>query len=136
MASDDDTFDPLEMEEILEALYSPGNYAEGEELCLHILEEVDPDWEPARLYLLLNLAALEAPEDALELIDELQDESLFEALRHLAFGLGIAAETTIYKELMACARERGLGQQLDAFLSTLEKPMARQDLNSSLQAWE
>lgn len=136
MSSQEQVFKESEAAEALEALYRPGFYAEGEALCLEILEELAPEWEPARLFLLLNLAAQNLPEDALEMVDELDDDSIFEALRHLTFGAGTPAESLVYDDLLECARERGLSQELTDFFAQVEKPMARQDLFSSLQTWD
>lgn len=133
---EEDGFNEAEMEEHLEALYRPDCYAEGEQLCLELLEDVAPDWEPARLFLLLFLAAQDAEEEALHMVDELDDESLFRALRHLAFGADTETEDLIYSDIIACAKSRGLDQQLEDFFSTFEKPMARQDVSANLSSWE
>ncbi len=108
--------DPVE--EILESYYRPDAYAQGEALCIRILEEIDPDYEPAKLFLLLNLAAQEIEAEALELLDELADHSLFEALRLLAFGEGNDTEAIIYEDLIVCAQARGLEEQLETFFDT------------------
>lgn len=122
--------------EQLDALYRPGDYAEGESLCLEILEEIDPDWEPARLYLLLYLAAQDVEEDALQLVDDLSSESLFEALKQLTFGAGTEAEELIYEDIMACLKSRGEEKELEEYFSTPEKPWARQDIQSTLSTWD
>lgn len=129
-------FDEAETEEILEGLYRPGAYHEGEVLCLEILEEIAPDWEPARLYLLLNLAALDAEEEALQMVDELADDSLFEALRHLTFGADTVAEELVFQDIIACARSRGLGDRVDEYFATRDKALGRQDIRSTLAAWD
>lgn len=129
-------FNEAEMEELLEALYRPECYEEGEALCLEILEEVDSDWQPAKLYLLLNLAALDEEEEALQMIDELESDYLFDALKQLAFGAGTDTEAMVYEDIIACARERGLNEDIDRFFSTEDQPLARQDINSSLAAWD
>lgn len=110
-------FDEDPVEEILESLYRPGAYNQGEALCIQILEDIDPDWEPAKLFLVLNWAAQEVESEALELLDELEDNSLFEALRLLAFGEGNDTEAMVYEDLILCAQARGLDEQLDSFFS-------------------
>lgn len=115
----------LEMEAILESLYSPGCYEHGEGLCLDIMEEIDPDWEPARLFLMLNLAAMDQEEEALEMVDELSDSALLRALRELAFGAGTEAEESLYEDIILCAQERGLEPQLEKFFETREQPWER-----------
>lgn len=112
--------DPVE--EILESFYRPGAYQRGEALCIKILEELDPEYEPAKLYLLLNMAAQGIEAEALELLDELADHSLFEALRLLAFGEGNETEILIYDDLIACAQARGLEEQLRTFFDTPAQP--------------
>lgn len=117
---DASTFDLNEdpVEEILESLYRPGAYREGEAICIEILEELDPDWEPAKIFLLLNLAAQNFEEEALEMLDELADNSLFEALRLVVFGEGTDAEVMIYEDIIACAEARGLDDQLQTFFNS------------------
>ena len=122
--------------EQLDALYRPGDYAEGESLCLEILEEIDPYWEPARLYLLLYLAAQDIEEDALQLVDDLSSEALFEALRYITFGAGTEAEELIYEDIMACLKSRGKEKELEEYFTTPEKPWARQDIQSTLSSWD
>lgn len=122
--------------EQLEAFYSPGNYAEGESLCLEILEEAAPDWEPARLYLLLNLAALDCEEEALQMVDDLSSESLIEALRQLTFGAGTQTEELVYEDIIACAQARGLSSELEQFFATVEKPWPRTDVGANLSSWD
>ena len=129
-------FDPDLMEERLEALYRPGCYAEGEQLCLELMEDLDEDWEPARLYLLLYLAAQDAEEEAFQLVDDLADNSLFEALRLLTFGADTETEELIYSDILACVESRGLGDDLEKFLSNEVEPMARQDISSTLASWD
>jgi hypothetical protein len=129
-------FNPALMEETLEGLYRPGCYAEGEQLCLDLLEELDEDWEPARLYLLLFLAAQDAEDEALQMVDELADNSLFEALRHLTFGADTETEELIYEDILNCVDSRGLGDDLKKFLSNEVEPMARQDITSTLASWD
>lgn len=129
-------FDEEEMEQILEGLYRPGAYAEGEQLCLEILEDLAPEWEPARLFLLLNLAAQDAEEEALQMVDELSDESLFEALRHLTFGADTETEELIYKDVMACIKSRGLKEDLQKFFSTEVATLGRTDIGSALASWD
>lgn len=126
----------IEVEDALESLYRPGAYAEGEQLCLHIFEDVDPDWEPAKLFLVLNLAAQGAEQDALELIDELSDESLIEALRHLAFGEGSESEEMVYEDIVLCAQERGLEHELEQFFETREKPLERHQKADLPERWK
>lgn len=133
---EDDLLSENEIEERLDALYSPGNYAEGESLCLEILEEIDPHWEPARLYLLLNLAAQDFEEEALMLVDDLHSDTLFLALRQLTFGAGTEAEELIYEDIIACAKSRGLEEELETYFATVEKPWARQDIQATLAAWD
>lgn len=133
---DEFEFNEAETEELLEGLYRPGAYHEGEVLCLEILEEVAPDWEPARLYLMLNLAALDAEEEALQMVDELSDDSLFEALRHLTFGADTVAEELLFQDLIACARARGLDERVDQYFADREKAVGRQDVSSALAAWD
>lgn len=129
-------FDPALTEEHLEALYRPGCYAEGEQLCLDLMEELDYDWEPARLYLLLYLAAQDAEEEALQMVDDLADDSLFEALRLLTFGADTETEELVYEDILACVESRELGEDLQKFLSNEVEPMARQDISSSLASWD
>lgn len=136
MSDETPLFDQAEMEECLNGLYRPDAYAEGEALCIEILEDVDPEWEPATLYLMLFLAAQDAEEDALQLVDELSDESLFEALTHLTFGAGTVAEEVLYEEIKACALERGLEEELEEYFSTVVKAIPRQDISSALSSWE
>lgn len=133
---DDDEFNPEETEAQLEALYRPGCYREGEELCVEILEYIDPDWEPARMYLLLFYAAQDFDQAALETVDELQTESLLEALLHLTFGAGTETEELIYEDIMACMESRGLEERLEAFFAEVEQPLARQDIALSLASWD
>jgi hypothetical protein len=128
-------FDPVLMEEYLEGLYRPGCYAEGELLCLDLMEELDQDWEPARLYLLLYLAAQDAEEEVAQMVDELEDDSLFEALRLLTFGADTETEELLYEDILSCIESRGLGDDLQKFLSNEVAPMARQDISSSLASW-
>lgn len=120
-------FNESEAEEILEGLYRPGCYEEGERLCFEIMEEVSPDWEPAKLYLLLFLAAQDLEDEALQSVDDLSSDSLFEALKHLAFGAGTETEELLYEDIVACLRSRGLEEQLDYFFSLVEKPPIRPD---------
>ena len=129
-------FNRAETEELLDALYRPDCYEEGEALCLEILEEIDPDWQPAKLYLLLNLAAQDVEEEALQMIDELESDYLFDALRQLAFGAGTDTEAMVYEDIVACALERGLEQDMERFFDTEDQPLARQDIASSLAAWD
>jgi hypothetical protein len=133
---DEDEFNEKLMEELLYSLYQPGCYAEGEELCLEILDELNPGWEPARLYLLLYLAAQDAQEEALEMIDELADDSLIEVLRHLAFGEGTEAEEIVYEDILACAQERGLESLVEEFLNKKEVALPRQDVSTMLKSWD
>lgn len=132
----EDEFDEIEMEERLEALYQPGCYQEGEDLCLEILEEFDPDWAPARLYLLLFLAAQDVAEDALEMIDELESESLFEALLHLTFGAGTETEELVYQDIIISAEARGLKDKLESFFSLMEAPIGRRGISALMSAWD
>lgn len=136
MEEPEEEFNERETEEILEALYRPGSYQEAEAFCLEILEDIDPDWHPARLYLLLCWAAQDLEDEALGLIDELPSEHLFEALQHLPFGSGAVAEESVYEDIRACLEERGKGKELRQFFATVEKPLARQDIHSSLSSWE
>jgi len=82
------------------------------------------------------LAAQDLLEEALESLDELETESLFEALRHLAFGAGTEAEEAVYEDIITCIQSRGFDRELDAFFSEVERPMARPDINSSLSSWD
>ena len=132
----DEEFNEKETEEILEALYRPGSYQEAEALCVEILEDIDPDWHPARLYLMLCWAAQDLEEDALSLIDELPSEHLFEALEHLPFGSGVVAEESVYEDIRSCLEDRGQGEELEKFFAKIDKPLARQDIQSSLSSWE
>jgi hypothetical protein len=125
-----------ETEELLDSLYRPECYEEGEMLCLELLEEVDPDWQPAKMYLLLFLAAQDYEDDALEMIDELESDYLFDALKQLAFGAGTDTEAMVYEDIIACAQERGLQSDLDKFFGTEQKALARPDINSSLATWD
>lgn len=129
-------FNEEEMEQVLEGLYRPGAYADGEQLCLEILEDLAPDWEPARLFLLLNLAAQDAEEEALQMVDELSDESLFEALRHLTFGADTETEELIYLDIMACIKSRGLKEDLEKFFNTEVATLARTDIGAALASWD
>lgn len=122
--------------EQLEALYSPDNYAEGESFCMEILEDLAPDFEPARLYLLLNLAALDCEEEALQMVDDLSAESLLEALRQLTFGAGTQTEELVYEDIIACAQARGLAPELEKFFATVEKPWPRTDVGANLSSWD
>lgn len=127
-------FDAKQAEELLEALYRPGSYEEGEKLCLEILEERAPEWEPARLYLLLNLAAQDFEEEALQVVDDLSNDLLFEALGHLAFGAGTATEEFVYEDIVACLKSRGQDEQLEHYFSTLETPPPKPNSHSNLSA--
>lgn len=131
----EDDFDEEHVEQVLHALYSPGLYGEGEELCIEILEEIDPDWEPAKLFLLLTLAAQDLEEEALEIIDELRDDSLFEALRLLAFGEGTEAEDVVYEDIILCAQERGLEDDMEAYLNNKDMPLERHEKTQLPEPW-
>ncbi len=120
-------FNEREAEEHLESLYRPGCYEQGERLCLEILEEHALDWEPAKLYLLLFWAAQDFEEEALQWVDELKSESLFEALKHLAFGAGTDTEEFLYEDIVACLRSRGLNEQVSYFFHSVERPPYRPD---------
>lgn len=118
-------FDEIEAEELLQALYSPGLYSEGEECCIEILEDIEPNSNLAKRFLLLNLAAQDLEEEALELIDQLDDSSLFEVLSQLAFGEGTQAEEAVYEDVLLCAEQRGLDSELNEFLTTKVQPLFR-----------
>ncbi len=105
----------IELEESIELLYLPGHYAEGEDLCLEVLEGLD-DFPVATLYLSLNLAAQGFVEEALETADYIPDHLLLEGLQRLPFGSGDQAETELYHRLIELSHERGQGQQVEAFL--------------------
>lgn len=126
---DEHDFDEREVEEILQSLYAPGLYSEGEEFCLEILEEIEPNSELARRYLLLNLAALDFEEEALELIDDLDDTSLFEVLSQLAFGEGTQTEEYVYQDVLLCVEQRGMTSQLEDFFATKVQPLLRYSEN-------
>ena len=85
-----------EMELQIDALYRPGSYSDGASLCRALLEQVDPLWQSARLYLVLNLAAQDLYEEALEEVVGLEPETLFEGLRLLTFGAGTDSEEQLY----------------------------------------
>lgn len=118
-------FDEQEFEEALQALYNPGFYRKGEDLCLDILEDIAPDWEPARLFLMLYIAAQDEVEDSLVILEELADDSLFEALRLLAFGEGTEAEEVLYQEILSHVEQRGLEKDLEMFLRNPDKALER-----------
>jgi len=100
------SFSESELDETLQSLYGEGRYAEGEELCFDLLNSVMPDWETAKLFLLLNLAAQDAESEALGLLDELSDETLFEAQRLLAFGHDTDAEKVVCEGIEAYLSDR------------------------------
>lgn len=125
-----------ELEQDLRALYRPGCYGEGEELCLEILEELDPESQLATLFLMLNLAAQDLEEDALTLVDELDDGSIFEALRSLAFGEGTQSEAVLYDELVLCAQERGLAKDIEAFFQYENRPLVRHEPTTLIEPWK
>ncbi len=125
-----------ELQERLDAHYRPGCYAEGEELSLAILEELDPDWEWARLYLMLFLSAQDASEEALSLAEELSAASLFKALDLLVFSGGSDTDRQLYGQLQEILRERGLTQELESYFATEEKPWPRADITAALRMWE
>ncbi len=91
-----------ELDDTLRSLYEEGRYAEGEDLGKDILTSVRPGCETAKLYLLLNLAAQDLEQDALELFHELSDSILFEAQKLLEFGQETNAEVTVLEEIEAC----------------------------------
>ena len=124
-----------ELQQDLRALYRPGCYHEGEELCLEILEEIDSESQLATLFLMLNLAAQNIEEDTLSLVDELDDESIFEALRSLAFGEGTQAESILYDELVLCAQERGLSADIEAFFHYENTPLVRHETTILPEPW-
>ena len=123
--SDEQDLGENELEETLQALYSPGFYAEGEDFCLELLEDIHPDWEPARQFLVLNLAAQNLEEEAIEMVDELSDESLFEVLKQLAFGAGTDAESVVYEDIVLCIQQRGLTERLETYFKTPIEPLLR-----------
>lgn len=106
----------------LEALYCPGYYRKGEELCVQILEKFDPDSEVALLFLVLNLAAQDQLDSALELVSGLNDQSLMEALRQLAFGQGADAESALYETIIEILEERESSGLVDDYFKTRDKP--------------
>ena len=84
-----------ELDETLQSLYEEGRYSEGEELCSDILKAVRPGCETAKLFLLLNLAAQDDDEKALDLLEELSDGTLIEAQKLLSFGQETEAEEIV-----------------------------------------
>ena len=84
-----------ELDETLQSLYEEGRYSEGEELCSDILKAVRPGCETAKLFLLLNLAAQDDEDKALDLLDELSDGTLREARKLLSFGQETEAEEIV-----------------------------------------
>ena len=133
--SDELPFEEEEMEQTLRALYQPGFYSQGEELCLDIIEDHAPDWEPAKLFLLLYLAAQDVEEEALDLVDELSEASLFEALRLLAFGEATEAESVVYEDIVLCAQERGLGKDMEAYFDNRDLPLKRYEKTEMPKSW-
>jgi hypothetical protein len=103
------SFSSSELDETLQSLYGQGRYSEGEELCSDILHAVEPGWETAKLFLLLNFAAQDAEGEALELLGELSDNSLFEAQKLMGFGM----ETEVEK--IVC-------EGIEYYLSTADRP--------------
>lgn len=117
---DDEESEEDSWEELLAGLYCPGGYEEGERICRDLLE-IDPDWQPAQLYLTLNLTGLGRLEEALVVMQDLSDDMLFEALSQLAQSSCSDSEEELYQQLMVYIRERGLGDELEVFFSTVEE---------------
>ena len=103
-------------EQDLQALYCPGFYDKGEQLCLDILDHHDSGSQPALLFLTLNLAAQDAESEALDMVETLENSFLFKALANLPFGQGTEAEGSLYGEILRCAEQRGLSAELSTFL--------------------
>lgn len=110
------------LEETIESLYLPGHFAEGEQLCIEVLEMFEAESAVALMYLALNLAGQDQMDEALESAETLPDECLIPALRQLPFGNGNESETALYRRLIRIAEERGLGEELEQFFNTRERP--------------
>lgn len=100
----------------LQALYSPGYYHKGEELCSAILENYDPDHQPALQFLVLSLAAQDAEDEALELVEHLDIRSHFLVLKNLPFGCGTNAESALYQATIESACRLGMKEEIAEYL--------------------
>ncbi|MGE0495094.1 MAG: hypothetical protein AB7S38_38155 [Vulcanimicrobiota bacterium] len=110
------------LEETIESLYLPGHFAEGEQLCIEVLEMFEEESPVALMYLALNLAGMDQLAEALESADALPDECLIPCLQQLPFGRGNESETELYKRLSEIARERGLEEELEEYFNTRDRP--------------
>lgn len=110
-------FDATELLETLQALLSEGCFGQGEELCLDILRDIQPDWAPAKLFLLLNLVAQDADNEAIAVLDELSDTELLEALSRLSSNDETETETLVCQAITVQIQDRDLSLQ-EQFEST------------------
>lgn len=86
-------------------LYDQGRFFDGEELCVDILEVLGIDWNSARVFLVLNLAAQEAEEEALSVIYGLDQEALKRATEFLTDNTHSATDKLVLKNLKLRTRE-------------------------------
>ncbi len=104
-------------EEKLQSLYCPGLYQQGQAHCLHMLEHHNPECQTTILFLVLYLAAQDKENEALELLEILEVESLFRVLSNLPFGQGTEAESVLYETIANSLTREGFEGELSQFLS-------------------